>query len=595
MLLSTKKNIIFMNRLKIHDILVSKVFDKKGGRNFTKISNDCIMKTFDIYDLIIFNNQIKNKLQEEGNSIKFSTTSNRKDVGSICKIISILGKNGKISYIYNFCINIKIILVLIKLEEIKQLINVKKIDKVYCFQIILEHAIVDLLMIMWNYMYRDYYGPNYNIYKPYGRLYNCIIKNYFGYSYFSKIKLSDVQGLLNKYIQKPVEILFQDNILIMKEDHQYNSILYSKKDINFKENIINPGLLENWSNSCYIDSLIMSLFLGDGIIPKKAILEVDVTKIDYKSWASEEANKEIKERKKKVFKKLSRTLGYETEDNMKDFAKKLQESLIDDYEKLIINKDIFKCIKSRNILYEYIPDMKINGINFCSYPVGDLYETLADIFPELKMKYIPCIVNSFETGIYNKPSVIEERKSFLFWDFMTPIEEEGVTPLWDIIETPMLIFQNGLSPAISDYGSIKSEKIIIRDLIPGEFEIINEKMDTGQIKTKYIPKIEARVKLIEKVRIFDEYIINERYRLFAVIRNHGDKPKSSGIEDFGGGHYTAYIRPFFDNQNWYNYNDMKPNWELTKNNGELPLDTFLDSNYSRPELLFYQKIKSTIL
>jgi hypothetical protein len=587
MLSSNKKNLIITNRKNIHNVLVSNVFKDKGGKNFTTIDNKCILKTFNIYDSYIFNNQITNKLQEDGNSIKFVIDSERVDIGSICKVKSVRCKRNSICNKYELCINVKVILILIKLEEeIKQFINIKNIDRVYCFQIIIEHVIIHLLMVMWNYMYRDCNGKDCNIYTSHGRLYNCILKNYFGYEFFSKLKLSDVEGLLNLY--NPSEKIFKKDILIMTN----------------QENIINNiGLLENWSNSCYIDSLLMSLFLGESEVPRNSILEVNISKIDYKSWTPEEYEKDLKYRRIKIFKKLTTTPGFETETRTREFIVKLQKSLVSDYEKITISKNNFKCIETRSILATYIPEMKPNGANFCSYPVGDLYESIADIFPGLKMKYIPSIVNSAETGIYNKASVIEERKSFLFWDFIGPEEDEGVTPLWDIIESPMLVFQNGLVPPITDYGSMKSEKVIVRGLIPGKFEVINEKLPTGEIIRKTVPKIGSTEKIIEKARVFGEYIINDRYRLFAVVRNHGNKPTMSGINDFGGGHYSAYIRPFFDNQNWYNYNDIGPTWELTINkdkthlnfkDGKLPEDTFLDSAYSRPELLFYQKIKSSI-
>jgi hypothetical protein len=613
MLLLNNKNLIITNRERIHNILISK---SSHNNTSTKIDNKFIMNAFELYDLYVFNNQIKNKLKKDGNSITFITdsknnTENNIIFGSICTVNSILDKHKNIVFHkYEFCINVKVISILLKLKEIKQLIDVEKLDKVYCFQVILEHAIIHLLMLVWNYMYRDYYGLSSDIYTPHGKLYQCMLKHYFGYatsasflssnnnSSSSKIILSDIKGLLNQHIQKSSSFSKENNILVKTTNKEY--LCQTKKKVTTTNSIIvKMGLLENWSNSCYIDSLLMSLFLGDSEVPNKSILKINYLKIDYKSWAPEEVDKDLQDRKKKIFKKLTTTPGFETELQMKEFTGQLQRSLISDYDKIVNSGTNFKCIETRGILAMYIPEMKPNGSNFCSYPVGDLYETIADIFPGLKMKYIPSIVNSVETGIYNKPSVIEERKSFLFWDFISPEEDEGVTPLWDIIESPMLVFQNGLVPAITDYGSINSEKVIVRGPTSNKFEIVNEKLPSGEIIRKTIPKIESIEKIIEKARVFGEYIINDRYRLFAVVRNHGTKPISSGINDFGGGHYSAYIRPFFDNQNWYNYNDMGPSWELTNCNlqpksGNLPKDTFLDTDYSRPELLFYQKIKSSI-
>ena len=99
--------------------------------------------------------------------------------------------------------------------------------------------------------------------------------------------------------------------------------------------------------------------------------------------------------------------------------------------------------------------------------------------------------------------------------------------------------------------------------------------DFGKIRT-----------LIRKKRVFGEYIIDNKYRLFAVLIVHGNRPQS--IEDWGGGHYTAYIRPYSDKENWYYYNDQGPTW---KKEGVLPAEVFVDQKRQRPELFFYSRVK----
>ena len=564
------QNIIFVRKY-IHDKLIDKVFSEKGGANFTRFSGNDIEKAFDMYDSEVFDKQIRNKLQENGGLLRFFASSRVLGIAGMCSILC--ESKGFYEYHLNIAPHIISYLVKERSDQIKELINIEMVDRVYCFQIILEHQLIHLLMMIWGYLHRE----PLDIYEVHGRLYRDMLHSYFGYNLNQKLDLSHVSdcSTISKGVESSIR---RDNFINVK---------------GYKGYIFETGLMENWSNSCYIDSLLTCLFLGASDAPRDSILNVDILKIDYKSWSSEEIDKDIHERENKVFKKIRGIEGLDTEEKTKNYVQTLQNSLLLDYDQMINKKSVFTCINTRMHLANSIPGMRRNGMYLSSYPAGDLYEILAELFPRLKMWYIPTIINSVETRKSNEPGITEERKSFLFWDFVSPIGNEGATPIWDAIDSPMLVFQNGLIPPIENYGSKISEKVTVRGPIPGEFNIIKNISPSGDIIEKAVPKIGNITQTIKKDRVFNEYIINKNYRLFAAVRNHGFKPATSGIEDFGGGHYTAYIRPFFDSDKWYTYDDIGPKWNVThkgcSTEGKLPEDTFKDSYFSRSELLFYEK------
>ena len=179
---------------------------------------------------------------------------------------------------------------------------------------------------------------------------------------------------------------------------------------------------------------------------------------------------------------------------------------------------------------------------------------------------------------------IEKKTLFQMWDFMQPIINEGSFPIWDEITFPVIVFQNGLNPPIKNYDSLISEKIVTWDIIPGEKKMVRRKVGGKYINIK-VPQFGKVVKVQKKAQKFSEYIINGKYRLFAAVMIHGERPKKIG--DFGGGHYTSYIRPKFQPEIWYKYDDMGPVWEQIGLGA--PDDIFKDKKYSRPELLFYQR------
>ena len=568
------QNIIFVRKC-IHDKLINEVFSEKGGANFSRFSGNDIEKAFDMYDSEIFNKQIRNKLQENGSLLRFFASNRTSGTAGMCNIIC------ESKGFYEYHLDIAPNIVKEKRNQLEELIDLETIDRVYCFQIIIEHQLIHLVMILWGYLHME---PS-NIYDVYGMLYKDMLYNYFGYILNPKLDLS--------YISE------YNNTIIRKKIVESSFVLRKNNFVDFKGYTSEIGLMRNWSNSCYIDSLLTCLFMGTSNAPRDYILNTDISKIDYKSWSSEEISKDIHKRKNKVFKEIRGIQELDTEEKTKNYVQILQNSLLLDYDKMVNKKSIFKCMDTRMILANSIPDMGRNGRkgvqNLCSYPVGDLYEIIVDLFPGLKMWYIPTLITSEKSGKSNEPSITEERKSFLFWDFVGPPDNEGSTPIWDAIDSPMLVFQNGLIPPIENYGSKRSEKLIVRGPIPGKFNNIKEITPKGDIIEKSIPKIGNITQTIKKNRVFNEYIINKNYRLFATVRNHGFKPTTSGIDDFGGGHYTAYVRPFFDSEKWYTYDDIGPKWDVThkgcNNEGKLPADTFKDSYFSRSELLFYEKIK----
>lgn len=91
-----------------------------------------------------------------------------------------------------------------------------------------------------------------------------------------------------------------------------------------------------------------------------------------------------------------------------------------------------------------------------------------------------------------------------------------------------------------------------------------------------------------KHRIFEEYILNGKYRLYAAIIHAGNIV--TDLSSVSCGHYTVILRPYFDNNSWYYYNDLSPSFTKISE-GRVPPNTFLDLGDKRPHMFFYEKIK----
>lgn len=506
---------------------------------FTSLKGSDIEKVFHLYDEYIFNNQIFKKIKEEGAILRFFAKTRTSGVGGMCgvKRKEVFIGPSSAQYYIDVAPNVLARLVKAESKRLEKLVGLGCSDRIYCLQLIIEHEIIHILMILWGYINKK---PA-SIYAQHGKLYRCMLRTYFGHRKFDKnLGLSEIDEVMSK---NPGP-----------------------------SRVPKYGLLVNWSSSCYLDSLVTSLLFGTSNFYRKVFFGNQ--KIEYH---------EVDQEFKKVCRKLSKV---NTEVQTRALANKIRLALQETYRNMTQNTKPFKCINLRGLFAQCLPELKTGG-TFTDYNVSEVYDMLTDLLPALKLKNIPAtIYNPAEEKF--KEGVIEDKTMFQMWDFLDP-STEGSLPLWREIDYPVLVFQNGLVPAIEDYSSTTPEKIKGYGPTPGKYTFAEKEVE-GEVMQVPVPVFGEIITTYHKARSFGEYIIDGRYRLFAAIMNHGNRPSFTG---WGGGHYTAIIRPQFSPDEWYDYDDLGPSWTKTSSEngvGRLPLEVFLDTQRDRPELLFYEKI-----
>lgn len=526
-------------RKDIHDILVEIIFHDRGGENFRGVKGSDIRAAFELYDEKFFNGQIQRKIKDENSSIHFFAKARRSGTGGLC---GIRPKSSLKKCDYYIDIAPRVLAQISESKSIEDLAGIGCTDRVYCLQLILEHEIVHLMMILWGYMYKDVPYHREGVFTEHGELYQCILQTYFGHTKFGH-GLSDVDETIKLKPQK-------------------------------------PGLMVNWSDSCYIDSLTTVLLWMANDFYRDGILRINTQEIDYKKHTIEDSEKEPEDRGPKVF--FNPCVGGSeilTEEQAKTYAKHMQQIFEDVYEKMQ-GIETFKCVDLRRNFSTCLPSI----FPFREHNVSELYDVLTDIFPNLKLRNIPTIFVNPVLG--TRTGTIEGKTMFQMWDFMSQ-DPEGANVQWENIDTNMLVFQNGFVPAILDYGSTRPEKIEVTGPIPDEYEYVDREIEGELIKVK-VPKFGTYEIVQKKDRSFSEYILDGKYRLVGVVSHLGRRPSS--ISEWGGGHYIAYLRPKTDRERWYYYNDVGAKWKLVTPNGKLGKNVFVDNGIERPELYFYEKL-----
>ncbi len=437
-------------RQKIHDKLLENRFRKKGGITFHSLNGFDIGYAFGLYDKFVFGMQIRDKIASTKSSIHFFARGRKSGVGSFCGITSTTGSQS-CEYHIDIAPNI-----LARLQL--------KIDRITRLQLILEKQIIHLLMIMWGFLHKVATGPKAYIYSENGPLYQCVFERYFGV-------VEHNVGVTSIDLERPIT---------------YRSPISGKF-----------GMMINRENSCYLDSLITVLFLGESPFYRKNIFDVNPSKISYPRPICRGDSRIDNERKTRVF------------------ASKIQERLREDYSRIVYHKEVFHCSGLRKLLRRCFPDMKAGGI-WEVYNASAVYSTITDIFPNLKIKKVPTIIHLPNKKPFRE---IKQQTMFQFWDYLGSNKSEGEEILWSKLKAPVLVFQNGGLPPVIDFGSTGPESVGKR--------------------------------VFTKVRAFGKTIIDDTYGLFGVVMLHGTQPGRDG-----GSHYTAYVKT--KGGQWYYYNDVGP-------------------------------------
>ena len=276
--------------------------------------------------------------------------------------------------------------------------------------------------------------------------------------------------------------------------------------------------------SCYMDSLLIVIFNMIEPFWRKTIFETDTSATRYSHPFS-------------ICKKASLI---KTEDQIKDLAKRIQSTLRVDYDALKNRGNRRYCTKLRIMIGECITDMVNKKGEWVYFTASEIYNLLADLYPSLKQSPIKRVNRVI---IRNAAPIALSQ----MWDYA-----DGSTDiLWDIINTHVLVFQNGGTPPLREWNKTGRER-----------------------------RLNSSGFYREKSRAFGEYIINDRYRLVGVLTLDGTVPGQSG-----GSHYTARFKA--DDGLWYYYNDK--NSVIYED--ELPdKGVFVEKGGMKPEMLFYQKV-----
>ena len=276
-------------------------------------------------------------------------------------------------------------------------------------------------------------------------------------------------------------------------------------------------------NSCYLDTILMIILGGGAPAWRETIFIEDVKHTDYGHF-------------------LPAFPMAESVDRVRSTAFQLQTSLFDDYSSIFSNSSIGSLTSTsvRDCFASILPDMKLGGV-WAPFSASTIYDLLGDFFPGLKTQCpVRIVKDGTATSFQTRP-----RNLLQMWDYMDPLTDtEGSYEeiLWDEIESPMLVFQNGSHPPIREFDSLQPE-VVVTD------------------NTR---------KTVDKQRAFGETILRERYRLGGVATL------------VGGGHYIGYIRIA---GTWYYYNDSGPVFRALK---ALPREgVWKESRGAKPDLLFY--------
>lgn len=486
----------------IKKVAIDELFAKKGGANFVSLSGKDIRRIFDLYDDIFFQNQIKEKIGD--NEIRFSVSRRTSGAGGVCTV-----ERG---CVYYFDISPNILNTIFKYSKSKDAAGIGCKDRVECLLLIMEHQIIHLLMILWDYVSLE--ETNATIYGTHGSLFRCMIKEYFGHT-----STDHDLGLLS------IDVLGDERSPAFRT----SSFGYAY-----------------WSNSCYLDSLMIVLLENTSSFWRIGLMETDVNKISYKRGICD--------------------IG--TPSNLQRHAQAIQNQIKLDFKNLHMSKSPSQitCSRLRNLLSKCLPEMRVRG-TWVTFNAGAIYNVLAEMFPLLLMD-VPVQIRRWSIAKKTwlpEPVKYQKMAMFTMWDYLDPLTDiergsDYKEVKWDLLQSPGIVFYNGGTPRIKNFGQKGLEKGV--NIIDGTRHSFS----------------------VYKMRNFGTTIINGRYRLVGVVSLQGVAALGEG-----GAHYIAYL--LGSDGDWYHYNDMNAN--IVKIKGLPQTGVWKEEKGVMPSLYFYQKIRDT--
>jgi len=535
----------------------------------------------DAYDDVYFNGQIKEmalkynisnfpdvhltnveddsekpKGKDVAGYIQNESVAHKRSSYGVCDIIVIYDLSGepksvKIEFYNTFFANYQV--KNLYTETVKKLYSsygiVGKQYTLYTIMYIVEHVVIHLLMILWKYHEKGVITPHINvnyktrgIYSTHGMLYKCLLKEYFG--------LGEGEGMYVAFIKY---------YRLGKSDENYSNAVKMAKQGHpgiVSLNTDKLGLIKWANNSCFFDSLIMGMLLGSSSFLRDSIIKRVTTPGDY-------LNK--KGRFKNPFPGKKATI---TADSTCQLSATFRDYFKTTLDK-ILDGNIFIACSIRSILGSL--DNNINSGE--QYEPFMVYGVLSNLYPHIKLSRVPTIRK--RNGKWKrKENVTHENRIVAF-------------PMDDYVTLDINSPRKGVIPLFEEIT--KEDHLCFFIHHPPWLKRLNELGDEFITSTSYdkLGQSTEETTKVTKVRKFEEYIMKGKYRLYAVILHSGNTPKNLSEASFG--HYTLLVRPFFDRDGWYYYDDLTPSFGKVAS-GSVPNNAFLDTGRRRPHMLLYEKL-----
>lgn len=480
------------------------------------ITDDDVQYIFDLYDQIFFHSQIREKIGDMAAELKFYASERTSGVGGLCGIER---EKEMCNYYFDIAPNIIHTIFEKNRNGLGWAAGVGCEDKFECLQLIIEHQIIHLLLILWDYYPLEYAN---NIYASHGLLFQCMAKEYFGHSRFEH----DLGASINVEVEGVKDL--------PETFRQFQTV---------RRGVI-PFGYSYWSNSCYLDSLLIVLLENISPFWRKAIMEADLDKVTYRRNACEKPESKI-----------------DTIPKLREYSKSVQRQIKADFKAMPISQNL-QCSMLRSLLIDCLPSMKKKN-SWVIYSVVNIYDALSSMFPGLVID-VPVQIHRWKSQLNRRipdPINYQRESTLLMWDYLDPLvgsRGEDVKQIrWDLFESPVIVFYNGGTPRIKTFNQAGREKgvnIIARDNYPFD---------------------------VTKARAFGETIINGRYELVGVITLLGVPIKGEG-----GSHYVGHFMG--TDGNWYFYDDMISKIVLVE---KLPVTgVWKEEKGQMPAMYFYQKV-----
>jgi len=369
-------------RMAIYGQLLGKMAGR-GGANFEKIRPSDIKWLFDTYDLFFFHNCITEKLRSTHGEISFRIKGDKSECGFK------VNDHGHRHYFFYISISI-----------FQDMPEKDCFDRAFCLLFVMEHQIIHLLMLLYNYQGKVQNDPSYSYH---GSLYICMLRTFFG-------DVDTSHDLKGKEKESPGK----SQAIMAKE----------------------IGRFSNVRNSCFLDSLLFVLLVSDGSnYIRDVLFNSDIRNIPYNV-------KQVCDRSKTI----------KTRQQVRELAYRIREMLKVDYRRLQ-GGEVFQCNTLRQELRKSDPEIGTGAV----YTPIEVYGILAHLFPKLQVYFPPkFIVTEDISGNLNPArETVGLTQKITFSDleyFPYSIREygpEGVGSfyIWDDINEPLIVFHNtGTNP-----------------------------------------------------------------------------------------------------------------------------------------------------